>query len=178
MLDETAENVHVVNELDIPILVMGGKDMIIAASGDGILVADKERSGSMKPYVEKIVTDVRFAEKSWGSITVVDAEPGSVTMKVVMKPGTRMSYHSHELRNEIWTVLSGRGMTVVDDMEQQIGPGDVVSVAAGCRHTVIADTDLTLLEIQIGSEISAADKKKYELNGAPFIDDAPDRWNE
>ena len=178
MLDETAENVHVVNELDIPILVMGGKDMIIAASGDGILVADKERSGSMKPYVEKIVTDVRFAEKSWGSITVVDAEPGSVTMKVVMKPGTRMSYHSHDLRNEIWTVLSGRGMTVVDDMEQQIGPGDVVSVAAGCRHTVIADTDLTLLEIQIGSEISAADKKKYELNGAPFIDDAPDRWNE
>lgn len=177
-LDDTSENVHVVNELDIPILVMGGKNMIVAASGDGILVADKERSGSMKSYVEKIITDVRYAEKSWGSITVVDAGPGTVTMKVVMKPGTRMSYHSHELRNEIWTVLSGSGMTIVDDMETQVGPGDVVSIAAGCRHTVIADTELVLLEIQIGREISAGDKKKYELHGAPFIDEEPNRWSE
>lgn len=177
-LDETSSNVHVVNELDIPILVMGGRDMIVAASGDGILVADKEQSGYMKPYVEKIVTDVRYAEKSWGSITVVDAGPGSVTMKVVMKPGTRMSYHSHELRNEIWTVLSGRGMTIVDDMEQQVEPGDVVSVAAGCRHTVIADTELTLLEIQIGSEISVGDKKKYELQGVPCMDEALNKWSE
>ena len=138
-------------------------------------MADKTKGNVM---LDETAENVHVVKKSWGSITVVDAEPGSVTMKVVMKPGTRMSYHSHELRNEIWTVLSGRGMTVVDDMEQQIGPGDVVSVAAGCRHTVIADTDLTLLEIQIGSEISAADKKKYELNGALFIDDAPDRWNE
>ncbi len=177
-LDETCRNVHVINELDIPILVMGAKDMIVAASGDGILVADKERSGAMKPLVEKIVTDVRYAEKSWGSMTVVDAGPASVTMKVVMKPGTRMSYHSHELRNEIWTVLSGRGRTIVDDMEQEVGPGDVVSVAAGCRHTVLAETELVLLEIQIGSEISAGDKKKYALDGVPGIDEAADKWSE
>jgi mannose-6-phosphate isomerase-like protein (cupin superfamily) len=163
---------------DIPILVMGAKDMIVAASGDGILVADKDRSGAMKPLVEKIVTDVRYAEKSWGSMTVVDAGPASVTMKVVMKPGTRMSYHSHELRNEIWTVLSGRGRTIVDDMEQEVGPGDVVSVAAGCRHTVLAETELVLLEIQIGSEISAGDKKKYALDGVPGIDEAADKWSE
>lgn len=53
ILDETCENTNVVNELNIPILCMGCKDMIIAASGDGILISDKERSGYMKPYVEK-----------------------------------------------------------------------------------------------------------------------------
>lgn len=53
ILDETCENTNVVNELNIPILCMGCKDMIVAASGDGILIADKERSGYMKPYVEK-----------------------------------------------------------------------------------------------------------------------------
>ena len=36
VLDETCENTNVVNELNIPILCMGCKDMIIAASGDGI----------------------------------------------------------------------------------------------------------------------------------------------
>lgn len=47
---------------------MGCKNMIIAASGDGILIADKERSGYMKPYVEKIETEAMYIEKSWGSI--------------------------------------------------------------------------------------------------------------
>ena len=64
MLDEICTNTHVFNELDIPILCMGCKNMVIAASEDGILISDKERSGHMKPYVEAISTDVRFVEKS------------------------------------------------------------------------------------------------------------------
>lgn len=71
-LDKTCENTQVINELDIPILCMGCKDMVVAASGDGILVSDKERSGQMKSYVEEISTDVHFAEKSWGTYTVID----------------------------------------------------------------------------------------------------------
>ena len=54
ILDEVCENTNVINELNIPILCMGCKDMIIAASGDGILISDKERSDYMKPFVEKI----------------------------------------------------------------------------------------------------------------------------
>ncbi|MCH0465944.1 mannose-1-phosphate guanylyltransferase, partial [Enterococcus faecium] len=66
VMDDTCVNTQIVNELNIPILAMGCKDMVIAASGDGILISDKERSGYMKPYVEKISTEVMFAEKSWG----------------------------------------------------------------------------------------------------------------
>ena len=83
ILDETCENTNVVNELNIPILCMGCKDMIVAASGDGILIADKERSGYMKPYVEKIETEAMYAEKSWGTYTVIDVQPGSMTVKVM-----------------------------------------------------------------------------------------------
>ena len=101
-LDETCEHTHVINELDIPVLGMGLKDLIIAVSGDGILVADKERSGAMKPYVEKISTEIKFAEKSWGTYTVIDAEPGAMTVKITLKGGSRMTYHSHELRDESW----------------------------------------------------------------------------
>ena len=84
---------------------MGAKNLVVAASGDGILISDKERSGYMKPYAEKIATDVRYAEKSWGAYNVIDASPSSMTVKVVLNPGNRMSYHSHEHRDEIWTVL-------------------------------------------------------------------------
>ncbi|MBO5551083.1 MAG: cupin domain-containing protein [Lachnospiraceae bacterium] len=163
IIDETTTGTNVINELDIPILVMGAKNMVVAASGDGILIADKEQSSYMKPYVEKISTDVRFAEKSWGSYSVIDAGEGYLNVKVVLNPGNRMSYHSHEFRDEVWTVLSGRGKTVIDGMEQVVNPGDVVTMAAGCRHTVIAETELTMLEAQLGENISVSDKKKYEL---------------
>ena len=164
LTDETTTGTNVVNELDIPILVMGAKNMVVAASGDGILIADKEQSSYMKPYVEKISTDVRFAEKSWGSYSVIDAGEGYLNVKVILNPGNRMSYHSHEFRDEVWTVLSGRGKTIIDGMEQVINPGDVVTMAAGCKHTVIAETELILLEAQLGENISVSDKKKYELS--------------
>ena len=42
--------------------------------------------------------------------------------------------------------------------------GDVITMAAGCRHTVIAETELQLIEVQLGKEISVSDKHKYELD--------------
>jgi len=164
-LDDTCVNVNVVNELDIPILVMGCKDLVVAASGDGILVSDKERSGAMKPYVEAIESEVHYAEKSWGTYTVIDMQPTSMTVKVYLQAGKRMKYHAHELRDEAWTIVSGEGRTVVDGMEQIVRPGDVVTIAAGCKHTLIADTDLNAIEVQIGDEITHTDKKVYDLEG-------------
>lgn len=164
-IDETCENVNVVNELDIPILVMGCKDLVVAASGDGILVSDKERSGQMKPYVEAIESEVHYAEKSWGTYTVIDVQPTSMTIKVFLQAKKRMKYHSHELRDEVWTIVSGEGRTIVDGMEQIVRPGDVVTIAAGCKHTLIADSDLNAIEIQIGDEISSKDKRIYDIKG-------------
>ena len=163
ILDETCDNTNVVNELNIPILCMGCKDMIVAASGDGIIISDKERSGYMKPYVEKIETEAMFAEKSWGTYTVVDVQSGSMTVKVSMKSGESMSYHMHNHRDEVWTVVSGNGNVVIDDCRKKVVAGDVITIKAGQKHTVEAVTDLDIVEVQIGKEISAEDKEKYLL---------------
>ena len=40
---------------------------------------------------------------------------------------------------------------------------DVITMEAGCKHTVIAETELQLIEVQLGSQISVADKHKYEM---------------
>ncbi|MDO5348206.1 MAG: sugar phosphate nucleotidyltransferase, partial [Bacillota bacterium] len=95
ILDDTCKDTNVVNELNIPILCMGCEDMVVAASEDGILFSTKERSGYMKPYVEKIDNPSMFAEKSWGTFTVIDNQENSKTIKIEMKPNTEMSYHSH-----------------------------------------------------------------------------------
>ena len=162
-LNETCRNVHVINELGIPILAMGLQDMVISASSEGILVADKEQSSYIKPFVDAIDQQVMFAEKSWGQYLVLDVEEHSMTIKVTLNPGHRMNYHSHDKRDEVWTVVSGTGRTIVDGMEQPVKAGDVITMAAGCKHTVIADTKLQLIEVQLGNDISVNDKHKYEL---------------
>ena len=163
-MDDTCTNVHVINELGVPILAMGLKDAVVSASPEGILVADKAQSSYIKPYVDAIDHQVMFAEKSWGSYLVLDVEENSMTVKVTLNPGHRMNYHSHDHRDEVWTVVSGTGRTIVDGMEQPVRVGDVITMAAGCRHTVIAETKLQMIEVQLGRNISAADKHKYELN--------------
>lgn len=161
--DDSCKNVHAINEIGVPILVMGLHDVVISASSQGILVSDKERSAHIKPFVESISQQIMFAEKSWGSYKVIDIETDSLTVKVTLNPGHSMNYHSHEKRDEVWTVISGSGKTIVDGMEQLIKPGDVVTMAAGCKHTVIAGkAGLQLIEVQLGSEISVNDKHKYE----------------
>ena len=163
IFDDTCENVHVVNELNVPILCMGLKNMVVSASPEGILVSDKEQSSNIKPYVSALDNQIKFAEKSWGSFRVLDVQDGSMIVKVTLNPGQRMNYHSHQFRNEVWTVIAGEGRTIVDGMEQKIRVGDVITMAAGCRHTVIAETELQLIEIQLGKEISVHDNQKYEL---------------
>ena len=163
IFDENCQNVHVVNELDVPVLCMGLKDLVVSASPEGILVSDKDQSSYIKPYVDEIDQQIMFAEKSWGSFRVLDIEDESMTIKVTLKPGQHMNYHSHEKRDEVWNVIAGRGKTIVDGMEQPVQAGDVITMEAGCRHTVIAETELKMIEVQLGKDISVHDKRKYEM---------------
>ena len=164
IMNESCENVHIINELDMPVLAMGLHDVVISASPEGILVSDKEQSSYIKPFVDKIDRQVMFAEKSWGgSFRVLDVEEESLTIKVTLNAGHSMNYHSHKNRDEVWVVSSGTGHTIVDGMEQKVKAGDVVTMQAGCRHTIIAESELKLVEIQLGREISVHDKQKYAL---------------
>lgn len=161
--DKVCENVHAINELGVPMLVIGLKNIVVSASPQGILVSDKEYSSSIKPFIDVIDQQIMFAEKSWGYFRVLDVGRDSMTIKVMLNPGHNMNYHSHERRDEVWTVVSGTGKTIVDGMEQQVKAGDVIVMEAGCKHTIFAETELQLIEIQLGVDISVSDKKKYEL---------------
>ncbi len=162
-LDKTCQDLHAINELDLPIVCMGLKNTVVAASPEGILIADKHQSSYLKPIVDKIVQDIQFADKSWGSYHVLDTQKGSLTIRITLNPGHKMNYHSHSRRNEVWTIVSGQGRAIVDGMEQPVKPGDVITMQAGCKHTLIADTELKVIEVQLGADIRVDDKTIYPL---------------
>ncbi|MCR5343166.1 MAG: cupin domain-containing protein [Butyrivibrio sp.] len=165
LLNEKCEDVHVINDMNIPVIVMGIKNAVIAASPDGILVSDKEQSSYIKPFVEQIEQPIMFAEKSWGSYRVLDVEKDSMTIKVTLNPGHKMNYHSHERRDEVWSIVRGSGKTIIDGVEKTVRPGDIVDMKAGSKHTVINDSneELQIIEVQLGTDITVEDKIKYDL---------------
>lgn len=162
-MNDTCTGVHIVNEMDVPVLAMGLHDVVISASPEGILVSDKEQSSYIKPFVDKFEQQIMFAEKSWGSFKVIDVETESMTIKVTLNAGHSMNYHSHKNRDEVWVVISGNGKTIVDGFEQAVKTGDVITMSAGCRHTVMAETELKLIEVQLGMDINVHDKQKFAL---------------
>ena len=89
VLNEKCANVHVINELDIPILCMGLQNVVVAAGPDGILVSDKGQSSYIKPFVDNIIWPVMYAEKSWGSYQVIDMEKESLTIRITLKAGSK-----------------------------------------------------------------------------------------
>lgn len=162
IVSESCQNVHVINELSVPVFAMGLKNVVISASHEGILVSDKEQSSYIKPYVDKIDQQVMYAEKSWGYYHVLDMGRESMTIKVVLLPGHRMNYHAHHFRDETWTVIDGTGTVVIDGEEKAVSAGDFITLPRGCKHTVIANTEITLIEVQTGENISVHDKIKFE----------------
>lgn len=157
-MDETCRNAHVVNTLPIPILCMGLKDVVVAASPEGILVSDKERSSAMKPYAERLHTPVMYTEKSWGEFQIVDAETESLTIKITLSPGRALTYHLHERRDETWTVIEGHGWVKLDGNEFAVAEGQTVRIPRGSFHTIRAETLLKVMEIQTGEDIDVEDK--------------------
>ena len=160
-MDDRCCGTHVVNELDVPILVMGGQNLIVAASPEGILVADKAASSHMKPYVEQISRPVMFAEKSWGSFRIIDVEEGSLTIKVILHAGYAMNYHSHERRSEIWNVVTGSGTVLLDGEKRPVTAGDVINIPVGMKHKISAQERMVVIEVQIGEDIAKEDKIKW-----------------
>ncbi len=155
------KNTNVINQLDMPVICVGLNDIVVSVGCDGVLVSDKTKSSTIKPYVDKLDPMARFEEKAWGSFTILDIQPESLTIKIILRPGNKLKYHSHEHRDEVWTVLSGTGYTIVDDVRREVKAGDVITLPVGSRHTIHATTELQVIEVQTGAILDADDKIRY-----------------
>lgn len=158
ILGSNCENVNIINGLDVPVLAMGCKNMVIAAGADGILVSEKTESSYIKPFVEAMTQRVMYEEKSWGEFRVLCTEEHAMTVKLLIHAGKSMSYHCHQERAEVWAVLSGEGIAVLDGKREKVSAGDVIQLPRGHRHSLEALSDLDVIEIQIGKSIEDSDK--------------------
>jgi mannose-1-phosphate guanylyltransferase len=167
IMADTCENSHVINELDIPVTVLGAKNLVIAASPDGILVSDKHQSSYLKPLVDHIQQRPMYEERRWGEYKVLDYttygdDSLSLTKHMFVRAGKEISYQVHAIRDEIWTFVDGTGLLVLDGHVRNVRRGDVAYITKGTKHAIKAISDLHFIEVQIGSELAESDIERFD----------------
>ena len=168
MMGDNNENTHAVNELGIPVFCNGLKDVIVAASPDGIMVCDKQDSEKIKDYANKLITRPMYEERRWGTYCVLDNakyEDGtrSLTKTIHLNAGKHISYQLHRHRSETWTCVDGEGIFVLDGERRLVKRGDVMNIPLGHHHAIKAITDLTFIEVQIGNPLVEEDIERFEF---------------
>lgn len=165
VLDEkTCENVHVINETGFPMVVAGLKDSVVVATPDGILVSGKEASAAIKSQVnEAAETRPMYEQRRWGEYRVIDSSvfpdgAKALSKELIIRDGRQLSYQRHNHRSEVWTVVSGTGEVVLDDLVQQVRAGSVINIKKHMMHAGRAlGSDLHIIEVQLGDELIEED---------------------
>ncbi len=164
---EGMSNTHIINELDIPVVALGIHDAVIAATPDGIIVTNKPASVKLKQYVDSIDQRPMFERRVWGNYKVLNYmvhKDGSRSLSkhLWVKEGKSLSYQRHQNRDEIWTIVDGRADFLLDGHIRNVRRGDVAYITRGQWHSIRAATDLHMIEVQIGTELSEEDIERRQ----------------
>lgn len=162
IVSEDSNNTHLINELDIPVTVLGISNAVVAVSPDGILVTDKNKSPQIKDLVKKFDNRPMYVERRWGWYRILDHvkfDSGNevLTKRIGISPGANLSYQKHYQRNEVWTIINGEGQFVLNDIISLVKPGDVLEIKVGDKHSIRAITDLEFIEVQTGRNLIEED---------------------
>nr|WP_243281433.1 phosphomannose isomerase type II C-terminal cupin domain [Eubacterium maltosivorans] len=169
VVSTSAENVNVINELEIPTVVIGAKNTVVVATHDGILVSDKDQSSNLKDYLGKNVLRPMCEKRQWGSYYILEHNEQkegiqSVTKKLIIESGKNISYQYHQYRSEVWTVIGGMGIFILNNKIYPAKTGSVFKIKTGDKHTIRSIEKLTMIEVQLGTNLVEDDIIRIEKN--------------
>lgn len=165
--EKSVQNVNVVNESDLPLVVAGISDAVVVATPDGILVSGKAASAHIKDEVKQAAESrPMYERRRWGEYKVINHEVGpdgeeSLTKELLIDSRAQLSYQRHNHRREIWTIISGRGIVVLDGLKRDVAPGTIVEIGVGMKHSLKATTPVRLIEVQMGSPLIEEDIERF-----------------
>jgi mannose-1-phosphate guanylyltransferase/mannose-6-phosphate isomerase len=169
-----AANTHVesISHTEKAIAAIGTQDLVIVDTPDALLVADRSLSQEVKLVVEalKVAADAELAElpatvhRPWGTYATLKQEEGYQVKRITVAPGQKLSLQYHHKRAEHWVVTQGKAIVQVGDEELETGPGEYRYIPLGEKHrlTNIGDTELVLIEVQVGSYLGEDDIVRVE----------------
>ncbi|WP_406944925.1 sugar phosphate nucleotidyltransferase [Halobacillus sp. SY10] len=169
IMSKDISNSHIINELDIPVTLLGLDNTVVAVSPDGILVTNKDSSPKVKEYVNNIGGRPMYEERRWGWYRVLDYtkfDEGNevLTKRIGIMAGKNLSYQLHYQRSEVWTVVKGEGVFILNDEFKHVRAGDVLQIPLASKHSIRATSEMEIIEVQTGSELVEEDIIRISTN--------------
>lgn len=151
-LSDECQNSHLINELNIPIAVLGLSNIVVAASPDGILVSDKKASPKVKEVVKKFDQRPMYEERKWGNNTILDIsterEITIITSKLRIFSNQLLEICQPVLNKKVLTVLVGEGEFRLGNSRKHVKQGEIMEIAAGSRFNIYAQSDMVIIDVE------------------------------
>lgn len=118
-------------------------------------------------FASKSTNNMRsiISVKPWGNHCVLFSDQNRcLVKKLVIKPKQRMSYQSHELRNEHWIIISGTASVQLGEHNISMSKNDYIYIPSGKKHRIenLGSDDLIMIEVQTGDGFFEDDITRYE----------------
>ena len=84
--------------------------------------------------------------------------------ELIISPGQHISYQRHRHRTEIWTFTEGVGELIIDGETKKVERGDVAVIKPGTKHAIKGITELHIIEVQVGDELTEEDIERLDWN--------------
>lgn len=107
----------------------------------------------------------KYEVRPWGYYIILDEAGYGKTKRIHVNPKQRLSYQSHEKRNEYWIVIQGTGRVTIDDKVTDVQPGYAIFIPDKCKHRIENTHDLVplvFIEVQNGTYYGEDDIVRYE----------------
>ena len=140
--------------------VIGLKDVIVVATGDAVLVADRSQTAKVKTLVESLkaqghpeATEHRRNYRPWGYYQSIDQGSRYQVKRIVVRPGGRLSLQKHHHRAEHWVVVRGAAEVTLNGKVEHVHENESIYLPIGSTHRLAnpGKIDLELIEVQTGS---------------------------
>ncbi len=150
---------------------VGVDNLVVVATKDVVMVADKDRAQDVKKIVDRLKADGRseatahpVVYRPWGTYQTIDLGPRHQVKHIMVKPGAKISLQKHAQRAEHWVVVSGTARVTRDEDVLLLRENMSVYIPVGCVHRLenIGTEPLRIVEVQSGSYLGEDDIVRLE----------------
>ncbi|MBK5944770.1 mannose-1-phosphate guanylyltransferase/mannose-6-phosphate isomerase [Halorhodospira halophila] len=151
---------------DTLLTCLGVENLVIVATKDAVLVADRHRVQDVRNLVHELKRqgrtehiNHRVVYRPWGCYESIDTGHRYQVKRITVNPGARLSKQLHHHRAEHWVVVKGTAQVEKGEREYLVTENESTFIPVGQVHSLEnpGSIPLELIEVQSGSYLGEDD---------------------
>ena len=153
------------------VAAVGVDNLVVVATKDVVMVADKDSVQDVKLIAQKLKEQARSewelnreVYRPWGKYDSIDSGERYQVKRITVKPGAKLSVQMHHHRAEHWIVVSGTAKVTKGDDTFLLTENQSTYIPVGVVHALEnpGKFELELIEVQSGTYLGEDDIVRFE----------------